>query len=63
MPHDVSGKLLQVGDTVTLRCRVTSLTLNDDYCNAIIESVQSMYPGENKTIVTVNTKQVEKVGE
>ena len=63
MPHDVNGKLLQLNDRVYLPCIVKGLQAGDEYCNCTLESVYPMYPGNSKTAVTVNTKQVAKQGE
>ena len=62
MPHDKNGKLLQVGDTVTLTGKVTSVQANDDYCNV---TVQSPYlpPKQMGFTVTCCTQETELVDE
>jgi hypothetical protein len=60
MPHDLKGRVLSVGDTVILRCKVKEIHNTEEYCNATLETLQPMFPGENRTGVTVNTKQTEK---
>jgi hypothetical protein len=60
MPHDANGKLLNVGDKVNLPCTVKAVTTSEEYCNVTLETEHAMYPGEYKTGVTVNAKQVVK---
>jgi hypothetical protein len=61
MPHDLLGKLLEVGDTVTMACTVTQIYTGTDYCNVTLETVEKMFPGEHRTTITVNGKQVCRV--
>lgn len=44
MPHDKNGTLLQVGDEVTIRARVTLVTEGTDRCNVSLATVEK-YPG------------------
>lgn len=60
MPHDKNGKLLEVGDIVNIPCVVKSISTGTDYCNLTTETVEPMYPGEYKTGITLNAKQVIK---
>lgn len=62
MPHDKNGTLLQEGDEVLVRATVRSLiSTGDDYCNVTLDTVEPMYPGTEKTGISLNAKQVEKV--
>lgn len=63
MPHDKNGRELQVGDEVTVRARVTQIHAGEDYCNVNLETVEPMTPGDQKSAMTLNTKQCEKVGQ
>lgn len=60
MPHDKNGNLLEVGDDVIIRAKVTQVHTGEEYCNLSLESVEPMYPGDSKNQFTLNTKQVEK---
>lgn len=60
MPHDKNGEEIKAGDLVTLKCRVTLVNTNSDYCNAQLETVERMSPGHHTTSISVNTSQVEK---
>ena len=61
MPHDKNGQLLEVGDLVTVRARVSSVQAGDEYCNVSLETVEPMHPTANTSALTLNTRQVEKV--
>lgn len=61
MPHDIHGNELHVGDLVTVRCRVKSIQLTEEYCNVSLETVERMFPGEHVSALTLNAKQTEKV--
>jgi hypothetical protein len=61
MPHDKNGKQLEAGDLVTVEAKVTSVQPGEDYCNVTVETVEPMFPGDNKSTITLNTKQVAKV--
>jgi len=60
MPHDAAGNLIQKGDLVKVTFVVKDVYASDEYCNCSLETVAPMYPGEHKTALTVNTKQVVK---
>jgi len=60
MPHDANGSLLAVGDEVVLPATVLSIQTGEDYCNVTIESKTPCLPGDHKTQVTLNAKQVVK---
>lgn len=62
MPHDCKGVELKVGDTVFVPCKVLSVQTGTEYCNLTVETIEPMFPGKDKTCVTLNTKQVEKCG-
>jgi hypothetical protein len=64
MPHDKNGNLLVKGDRVSLECVVKEVTSQgEEYCNVTLETVEPMYPGTHKTVVTANAKQVVRIGE
>jgi hypothetical protein len=60
MPHDINGKLLEVGDVVMVPVKILTISPGTDYCNISVETVEKMYPGEYKTTFTLNGKQVVK---
>ncbi len=62
MPHDKNGHVLNEGDLVSIPARVTSVmsTDGDAWSNVIVETVEPMYPGDTKTTISLNAKQVEK---
>jgi hypothetical protein len=62
MPHDVNGRLLKVGDRVTVTCLITGISQSENYCNLSLETVQPMAPGTYKSQLSLNTKQVELIG-
>lgn len=60
MPHDKNGALLKEGDVVTIRATVRSISSGEEYCNVTLETTEPMYPGDYKSGITLNAKQVEK---
>lgn len=60
MPHDRKGQKLEVGDRVMIEAVVTAVWEGEEYCNVTLETIEPMYPGENKTGITLNARQVEK---
>jgi hypothetical protein len=67
MPHDTYGKLLQVGDEVIIRGKVTWIgedPANAKFCNVNVELKERMpaYPEQPQSISSINAAQVEKVG-
>lgn len=60
MPHDINGYGLNAGDEVLVRCKVVTLHTADEYCNVTLETVEPMYPGQSKTGITLNARQVVK---
>lgn len=61
MPHDRNGKLIEVGDHVTLRCKVKSVQIGEEYCNLTVETCEPMFPTDRRDSYTLNAKQVEVV--
>jgi len=59
MPHDKMGSVVEVGQQVTVRFKVLSVSQNVDYCNCHIEVIEPMYPGSQKVTLNLNTRQVE----
>jgi hypothetical protein len=62
MPHDKNGNPLSVGDKVLVRAEITSVSQGEDYCNVSAVTLEPIYPGEAKTSLTLNAKQVERIG-
>jgi hypothetical protein len=62
MPHDMNGDELKVGATVFVPCKVKAIHLTEEYCNLDLETNISMYPSNNKTSLTLNSRQVTKKG-
>ncbi len=58
MPHDKNGQPLQVGDIVNVKAKIISIYTGDKYCNLSLETVENMYPGDYKTGLTLNAKQI-----
>ena len=61
MPHDKNGHLLKEGDVVSVKAVVKQIDATEEYCNATLESVEPMFPGNYKNVFTINTKQCEWV--
>lgn len=61
MPHDKNGALLVEGDRVLIPCIVRSVTTGEEFCNVTLETEEPMFPGNQKTSITLNAKQVERV--
>ncbi len=61
MPHDLNGKRLNVGDVVTVRCKVKAIHDTEEYCNVSLETNIAMFPSDTKSALTLNARQVEKV--
>jgi hypothetical protein len=60
MPHDKNGNILQPGDRVIVRAVVNRVDAGDEYCNVTLETEEPMYPGDHRSALTLNTRQVEK---
>lgn len=61
MPHDSKGSKLKVGDVVTLKAKVASISLNEEACNVTLD-VQGP-ESEYLPSVTCNSKICTKEGE
>lgn len=61
MPHDLKGNEIKVGDIVNIPCKVNAVYITEEYCNLTLETNISMYPSDNKTSITINSKQVIKI--
>jgi uncharacterized Zn ribbon protein len=61
MPHDINGQLLAEGDFVVIVAKVKQVHATAEYCNLSLETVEAMYPGEHKSALTLNSKQVTKI--
>lgn len=60
--HDKNGEPLAEGDTVTITCVITTCYSCPEYCNVTVKTVEPMPPTDQGTMITLNTKQVEKIG-
>ena len=60
MPHDRDGTLLKVGNTVMVPARVKELNDTEEYCNVTLETLQPMHPGNSRSTLVLNAKQVVK---
>ena len=60
VPHDVNGKLIEVGDIVNVPCKVESVQTGEEYCNVMVKTIHNMPPYQNGTSISLNTRQVEK---
>lgn len=58
MPHDNAGHLLKEGDRVMVPAVVKSISHTEDYCNVLLETVHPCHPGDYKTTISLNAKQV-----
>lgn len=61
MSHDKKGNEIKVGDLVNVPCRVTAVHAVEEDCNVSLETVEPLYPGDNKSPLHLNAKQVELV--
>jgi hypothetical protein len=59
--HDKHGDELHAGDEVIVRCKVTELYAEPDFCNANLETVERMPGNDAPSFLTLNTRQTEKV--
>lgn len=60
MPHDRDGALLKVGNTVMVPARIKELHDTEEYCNVTLETLHSMHPGDSRSTIVLNAKQVVK---
>lgn len=61
MPHDLNNNIIKVGDIINLRCKVLEIHQTEEFCNCNLETEIPIYPSNDRTFITVNTKQVSKV--
>lgn len=61
MPHDRKGNVLAEGDQVLVPATVRKVHEGEEYCNVDLETDEPMYPGDSKSGITLNARQVEKV--
>lgn len=59
MPHDKNKQPIKEGDRVNVEFTVKRVyeTEGGGYCNAELETVEPMYPTENKSQLTINARQ------
>ena len=60
MPHDKNDQLLQDGDAVILRGTIRNIQPATEYCNAQV-ALDPMPPYTEPYVITVNTRQTEKL--
>lgn len=60
MPHDAKGLPIIAGDQVVIRARVDQVYPADQYCNVTLH-LPPMPPRTEPYILTLNTRQVERV--
>lgn len=60
MPHDKRGEVLQVGDVVMVPCRIKAIHLTEEYCNVDLETQIAMFPTDDPTRLTLNSRQTIK---
>lgn len=58
--HDKFGHALKPGDDVLIHAKVTECHEGDNYCNVTLETEEVMFPGDAKSTVNLNAKQVMK---
>jgi hypothetical protein len=61
MPHDKNGNTLQPGDRVIVKATVMRVDPAEEYCNVSLETEEPMYPGDYKSPIILNARQVEKL--
>ena len=58
MPHDKNGAPLKAGDRVTIEAVVQDVQTGEEYCNVNVKTIEPMFPGNDRTSITLNAKQV-----
>jgi hypothetical protein len=61
MPHDKNGNSLEVGDHIIIEGIISQVFTGEEYCNINVETLEPMFPGTNKSLLTLNAKQVKRV--
>lgn len=59
MPHDRNSRKVEPGQIVRVDFKVKQVHLTEEYCNLDLETVWPMHPGDSRTALTLNAKQVE----
>lgn len=60
MPHDRDSKLLAVGDMVDIGAKVKEIHQTENHCNVTLETETVMFPGDQRTTILLNAKQVKR---
>lgn len=60
MPHDISGKLVKVGDQVTMTFEVTYINESPTACNITMQALDLAETGEYRPMVSCNARLVER---
>jgi len=58
MPHDMNGNVLKAGDAVVVPCTVKEIQTGEEYCNVTLETNFVLYPGDARTSIVLNARQV-----
>ena len=58
--HDKFGREIKAGDLVLVPCVVRETYQTDEYCNVKVSTTEPMFPGNERTTMTLNTRQVVK---
>jgi len=54
--HDAIGCKLNIGDVVLIPAQIKDLSLSEDYCNVMLETIFGRRPdGNRETIYAINT--------
>ena len=56
--HDINGTELKVGDHVVIEGYILETSATEEFCNVKVETDEPMYPGDTKSIIWLNAKQV-----
>jgi hypothetical protein len=60
MPRDKNGSLVEVGDSVIIRGKVTEINPCGEFANVRVETEELARPGDNASFIYLNSIQVEK---
>ncbi len=61
MPHDSNGTEVKIGHLVNVLCEVLDVQATHLYCNVTLRTHSEMPGNNDKTILSLNTKQVEVI--
>jgi hypothetical protein len=61
MPHDKNGRVIVAGDVVNIPCTVRDVQQGEEFCNVNLETIEPMFPRKDRSVITLNARQVELV--